>query len=595
MPPDRTPTPQTAGEAADDQGRPTPTSSSAPGAHNGQAAGFAQTLRAFLASSEYKHSVHLEEHLLGEGREVLSEAQSLFINHRTLYGFPPRSTNLRLVFSSTCVEPLVAIATDPSPQTSDLTTTFIEESLQEYRIATLADVGLPMCTSITPRKDGRDSSQQDGQPEKEWFDLSSHPFVVVDIPCAEAVLRGADIFAPGVLASSASYNVGDVVLVLAVVNPVHQPKKASYHAAREFWATTPPEELCGEAEGDARTAFGPTVMIAKATCLMRRFDVAARHSKGVAFRTTWSPAHQPSRDLLMRLIHTAPAWKELADSRQRTGPDIFLQNWSSMVPVVWLTDDITDGVTHEAAPATEADDSVGQHHHQRQWRFLDACAAPGGKTSLLLDLCMSAIKHPSTIMSDFHVTTCERSKPRNANLKKLLESHFSSELIASHVRCRVGDVTQLLLSSSEQHTAAEMFDRIVLDPPCTGLGLRPKLLPFPLPLDEVTRSAQYQRTLFTACWSRLAVNGRLSYSTCTISEEENEDNIRWALATFPDAMLVPASTPGQRALVTTFGCSEFSDQASGLMNLCCRFYPTPDNEVLDGVGFFVALFRKREL
>jgi hypothetical protein len=510
-----------------------------------------------------------------------------------VYGTPPLSTNVRFVAS---INQLTNDVVRVAPASSQ------DAALSRYRVANLAAYGLPMCTVVTPAaaQTVNASGIFECYDSSDRIDVRAAKFVVVDIPCAEAVLRGADIFAPGVLSSCFSYNVGDEVVVLAVVNAAYQPTKSSFHDANEFWATTPPLDVGGAAGGDARRSFGPTVVIAQATCLMARADVVVRGSKGVAFRINWSPCHHPSRDHLADLLRRplcplrAAAGAGAADTASSLSSkhhDVFLQNWSSMVPIVWLTDDLTD--TNSGYDTSEAVPSNHLGAAPRRWTFLDACAAPGGKTSLLIDRCLGAMRDGGSV-SDFHVTTCERSKQRSGTLKTLLESHFSSSILSAHVTCHVGDVVQWLARNT-----ALSYDRIVLDPPCTGLGLRPKLLPHLVPQDEVLRSAQYQRSLFAACWSRLAVNGRLSYSTCTISAEENEETVAWVLGAFPDAELMPATTKGQQALTAKFGCRGFTDPlhtASTLERrsvLCCRFGPTPEDDLLDGVGFFAALFHKR--
>ena len=88
------------------------------------------------------------------------------------------------------------------------------------------------------------------------------------------------------------------------------------------------------------------------------------------------------------------------------------------------------------------------------------------------------------------------------------------------------------------------FDRILLDPPCTGLGLRPRLQMGRHKYADVMESADYQRRLLKTAWQRLKVGGVLSYSTCTLSPAENESNVLWALNSgeLPGLRLLEAST-----------------------------------------------------
>ncbi|KAG2494690.1 hypothetical protein HYH03_007206 [Edaphochlamys debaryana] len=83
------------------------------------------------------------------------------------------------------------------------------------------------------------------------------------------------------------------------------------------------------------------------------------------------------------------------------------------------------------------------------------------------------------------------------------------------------------------------FRYIMLDPPCSALGLRPRLL-HSWTLPQLRALAQYQRSLLHTAVSLLAPGGELLYSTCTLSPAENEANVAWALDRFPALRLLPA-------------------------------------------------------
>jgi len=72
------------------------------------------------------------------------------------------------------------------------------------------------------------------------------------------------------------------------------------------------------------------------------------------------------------------------------------------------------------------------------------------------------------------------------------------------------------------------FDKILVDPPCTALGLRPRLT---LEVNRriIVSSADYQKAILFACNKLLKPGGELVYSTCTITKEENEDVVNHAL------------------------------------------------------------------
>jgi 16S rRNA C967 or C1407 C5-methylase (RsmB/RsmF family) len=127
----------------------------------------------------------------------------------------------------------------------------------------------------------------------------------------------------------------------------------------------------------------------------------------------------------------------------------------------------------------------------------------------------------------------------------------------------------------------ESFDRIVLDPPCTALGLRPRLS-IDLPAAEMARTPGYQRRMLHVAAQLLKPGGRLVYSTCTMNPEENECNVAYALRSLP-LQLIPAEpriAPCGRA-----GCGLTEEQR----RMVQRFEPGGE---LDTNGFFVAAFQK---
>ena len=80
-----------------------------------------------------------------------------------------------------------------------------------------------------------------------------------------------------------------------------------------------------------------------------------------------------------------------------------------------------------------------------------------------------------------------------------------------------------------------VFDRVLLDAPCTGLGQRPRLCYEEL---KIAETAVYQKNLLEAACKALKPGGRLVYSTCSIAEEgnknsENQENTIWAVSKLP--------------------------------------------------------------
>jgi 16S rRNA (cytosine967-C5)-methyltransferase len=139
-------------------------------------------------------------------------------------------------------------------------------------------------------------------------------------------------------------------------------------------------------------------------------------------------------------------------------------------------------------------------------RVLDACAAPGGKTGHILEACADLAE----------VWAVDRDGARLArvadNLRRL---DLTARLVA-------GDATQ-----PSQWWDAKPFDRILLDAPCSAIGVvrrHPdiKLLRRP---QDVERARALQAELLRALWPLLAPGGLFLYATCTVLHRENSEQI----------------------------------------------------------------------
>ena len=147
-------------------------------------------------------------------------------------------------------------------------------------------------------------------------------------------------------------------------------------------------------------------------------------------------------------------------------------------------------------------------------RVLDLCAAPGGKTTHLAAL-MGATGE---------VVAVERHAGRARALERT-----AARMGATNVAVRRADAGRPLGRRGG-------FDRVLLDPPCSGLGTlqsRPDLRWRVTPAG-VTDLVEAQARLLSAAASALAPGGTLVYSTCTISPAENEGQIDSFLASHPE-------------------------------------------------------------
>lgn len=151
-------------------------------------------------------------------------------------------------------------------------------------------------------------------------------------------------------------------------------------------------------------------------------------------------------------------------------------------------------------------------------RILDACAGVGGKSTHLAELCDDAGA----------IDAADLSKTK---LGLLAET--AARLGLTSIRPVVCD----LLDPAAP--LAPLYDLIVLDAPCSGLGVlrRHPDAKWRLVPDDVPRLARLQAQLLDAVVSRLAPGGVLVYSVCTFTRAEGPDQIA-ALAARTDLRLV---------------------------------------------------------
>ncbi|XP_068091686.1 tRNA (cytosine(72)-C(5))-methyltransferase NSUN6 isoform X2 [Hyperolius riggenbachi] len=228
-------------------------------------------------------------------------------------------------------------------------------------------------------------------------------------------------------------------------------------------------------------------------------------------------------------------------------------------------------------------------------RVLDMCAAPGGKTTHIASLMND---EGEVIAVDKIASKVEKIK-HNASvlqLKSIKAFCFNSTKAVSHDSGGTGE-------GSGPPFHPESFDRILLDAPCSGMGQRPNMACL-LSLREVTSYQPLQRKLFSAAVELLRPGGTLVYSTCTVTLSENEEQVAWALRTFPCLQLqaqephigrqgMPGAglSPHQLKLLQRFdpSVSETGDLEENTVTLNDDILSLAD---MDTIGFFIAKFLK---
>lgn len=361
----------------------------------------------------------------------------------------------------------------------------------------------------------------------------THRCVIVDRFCAEAVLRGADVFVKGVLCADTGIVKNEEVAVYAHLSRSRGVKSKPFIITRGMLLQN---------YGDRCVFIG----IGVSQC--KRADYFAQSSGlGVVMISTAGHPQFPMNGVL--------------------GNKMILQNLPSVV------------VAHALNP--QPGDVI-----------LDMCCAPGGKTT-----------HLASLMKDTGlIIACDKSR------KKIISARDFFQANSSCIVPLALDSTKALLTLNSDEGwkspkeiidsaavtndelkdvkgfYANSFDRILLDPPCSAMGLRPKLQIDMRSLKELLKAADYQQRFIRNAIPLLKVGGSMTYSTCTINTSENEEIVKCILVEFPCMKLESlCHLPGLPGL-PNMGLTEEE------CKMVRRFDPTDTS--LDTMGFFIATFNK---
>lgn len=193
-------------------------------------------------------------------------------------------------------------------------------------------------------------------------------------------------------------------------------------------------------------------------------------------------------------------------------------------------------------------------------RVLDACAAPGGKTTHLAERMEN---RGEIVANDVH--------PH----KRELIANAASRLGLTIIEPIVGDALDLPRKN------LGTFDRILLDAPCTGFGVirRKPDLKWNKTADDIKEIAKLQYQLLVGMSGMLAADGRLVYSTCTTEPAENQQIVQRFVKEHPEF-----------AIDDTLG-DDLPEAAGKLLDDrgCLQILP----HHFDSDGFFIARLKRR--
>lgn len=343
--------------------------------------------------------------------------------------------------------------------------------------------------------------------------------IIVDVNCGAAILRGAHIYVPGVLAMHSNTQKNELVNVYA--DSSGTCRKGFSHIF----------------ESDQKQFLG----IGQVE--MQRYLIYGNKCcrNGIA----------------IKMIKTISGVPSIGDDFIKLG-DGLLQNFPSIVCGKVLNPQQIDLV-------------------------LDMCAAPGNKTT-----------HLAQLMSNHgQIIALEKSERRTEILRKNLNNFNVQNTIAftfDATKCVRTEKDASKDCSNGPPFNSEIFDKILLDAPCSGVGNRPQLSNT-LSIKMAESYPRIQRKLLREAFKLLKPGGILVYSTCSVFIAENEENVVWFLQEFSDHIQLVEAEPH-------FGGSGWPiDGLTETQQKCLqRFGPKNDTNDIDlfndTVGFFIAKFKK---
>lgn len=284
-----------------------------------------------------------------------------------------------------------------------------------------------------------------------------------------------------------------------------------------------------------------------------------------------------------KLKKAYPNWREIIEANNQK-PPMWLrvntqqnntENYRTLLTELGISAELSDhpNALRLSAPTTVhqlphfVDGAVTVQDLSAQWAatllepqdgewILDACAAPGGKTTHILELAPQA----KVIALDVEA---HRLKRVEENLARLHQSAI--------VVC--GDAAKPDEWLAEIGESAVKFDRILLDAPCSATGVirRHPDIKWLRQETDIAQLAALQKRILNALWEKLKPNGILLYATCSVLPEENREQIQVFLSEHNDAELLPLP---------------FSEEESAVG---FQFIPRENG----GDGFYYAKLRKR--
>ncbi len=182
------------------------------------------------------------------------------------------------------------------------------------------------------------------------------------------------------------------------------------------------------------------------------------------------------------------------------------------------SDSLAAGLVYVQDPSTTV--ACEMLDPQPNEHLLDACAAPGGKTSLLAQ----QMRNRGTILA------CDRDEERLNTLQQNL----------NRLGVTIATVAKIDWTNTSDEKLKGQFDRILLDAPCSNTGVMRRRVDvrWRLQPDDFARMQKRQLAIARNVLESLKPGGVFVYSTCSLEPEENEEVVAQLLNEFKDLQLL---------------------------------------------------------
>lgn len=200
---------------------------------------------------------------------------------------------------------------------------------------------------------------------------------------------------------------------------------------------------------------------------------------------------------------------------------------------------------------------------ENDMRVLDACSAPGGKATHIAEKMHNT---GSVIANDITKNKVKRMREK------------AHQLDLTNIEVKQGDARAL-----QEHHDARSFDRVLVDAPCSGLGViraKPEIK-YEKNESDIQKLASIQKDILHQVAPLLKPGGYLIYSTCTVDKEENEGVVQAFLHNHPEYEV-------DRSFFSEL--PQPLKESRGMTEWGLQIFP----QTIDSDGFFLTRLRRKQ-